>query len=301
MSKGLYPIRTIAAMTGVNPVTLRAWERRYGIIRPQRTPKGHRLYTERDIDRIRQVLVLLERGIPISQARQVLDEGEPGAQSGAAEPARAEPDDSVWSSFLARMRTSASVFDEHGLDDVLQEAHSLFPASRVRHHLIEPLYRQFAGSREPDARTAQDAFLSGWLSTVLGTRLRHRSPRTSGPRLLLASLGAAPDPVALLLLACEAVDRDYRVTLLLGDLPVQQLEAAARDSGAEAILLWSGQAAEEAVAAAPDSTEFPIFLAGPAARSPDGQTGPFIPVPGDSRDILTGVDTRYHAPGWATA
>lgn len=289
-------------MTGVNPVTLRAWERRYGLIRPQRTPKGHRLYTERDIDRIRQVLVLLERGIPISQARQVLDEGEPERQSGTTEPARSEPDDTVWSSFLARMRTSASVFDEHGLDDVLQEAHSLFPASQVRHHLIEPLYRQFAGSSERDARTAQDAFLDGWLSTVLGTRLRHRSPRTSGPRLLLANLGTAPDPIPLLLLACEAVDRDYRVILLLGELPADGVVEAARDSGGEAILLWSGQApVREVVDTIPECADVPVFLAGTAAHSLDEQPGAFIPVPGDSRDILTGVDTRYNAPGWATA
>ena len=38
----LYPIREVSRLTGVNSVTLRAWERRYGLIRPQRTPKGHR-------------------------------------------------------------------------------------------------------------------------------------------------------------------------------------------------------------------------------------------------------------------
>ena len=46
----LYPIRTVSTLTGVHPVTLRAWERRYGLIRPHRTPKGHRLYTRADVD-----------------------------------------------------------------------------------------------------------------------------------------------------------------------------------------------------------------------------------------------------------
>ena len=50
--KVYYPIRKISELTGINPVTLRAWERRYNIIRPQRTAKGHRLYSPADIDRV---------------------------------------------------------------------------------------------------------------------------------------------------------------------------------------------------------------------------------------------------------
>ena len=40
----LFPIRTVSAETGVNPITLRAWERRYGLVNPRRTDTGHRLY-----------------------------------------------------------------------------------------------------------------------------------------------------------------------------------------------------------------------------------------------------------------
>mgnify|MGYP000620965887 FL=1 len=58
--EAVYPIRTISNLTGVNAVTLRAWERRYGLIRPKRTPKGHRLYTESDLERIKRVLELLD-------------------------------------------------------------------------------------------------------------------------------------------------------------------------------------------------------------------------------------------------
>ena len=58
----LYPIREVSRLTGVNSVTLRAWERRYGLIRPQRTPKGHRLYAQDDISRIERILQWLNRG-----------------------------------------------------------------------------------------------------------------------------------------------------------------------------------------------------------------------------------------------
>ena len=70
-AEGLYPIRTVSSLTGVNSITLRAWERRYGLIKPVRTPKGHRLYTQNDIDLIQQVLELLDKGISIGQVCQL--------------------------------------------------------------------------------------------------------------------------------------------------------------------------------------------------------------------------------------
>ncbi|WP_215201409.1 MerR family transcriptional regulator, partial [Escherichia coli] len=49
------PIREVTRLTGVHPVTLRAWERRYGLVVPQRTGKGHRLYSEEQVERIRRI------------------------------------------------------------------------------------------------------------------------------------------------------------------------------------------------------------------------------------------------------
>jgi MerR family transcriptional regulator, light-induced transcriptional regulator len=69
---GLFPIRHVCAETGINPVTLRAWERRYGLIRPLRTPKGHRLYSSEDIARVRRILELLDEGVAVSRVGRVL-------------------------------------------------------------------------------------------------------------------------------------------------------------------------------------------------------------------------------------
>ena len=63
----LYPIREVARLTGVNPITLRAWERRYNLIEPVRTESGHRLYTQEHIDFLHETLRLMEEGIPISR------------------------------------------------------------------------------------------------------------------------------------------------------------------------------------------------------------------------------------------
>ncbi|MEA1989341.1 MAG: MerR family transcriptional regulator [Pseudomonadota bacterium] len=68
-NKALYPIREVSSLTGVNSITLRAWERRYGLIEPVRTEGGHRLYTQEHIDIIKAAVKLTEEGVPISQVK----------------------------------------------------------------------------------------------------------------------------------------------------------------------------------------------------------------------------------------
>ena len=69
-----FPIRTISEQTGVPTTTLRAWERRYGLLKPSRTAKGHRLYTHQDIELVKSVVSLLKQGHTISEAIRMINE-----------------------------------------------------------------------------------------------------------------------------------------------------------------------------------------------------------------------------------
>lgn len=71
----LFPIREVSRLTGIKPITLRAWERRYELIEPVRTESGHRLYTQDHINYLKQALKLMDEGIPISRVKTVLSEG----------------------------------------------------------------------------------------------------------------------------------------------------------------------------------------------------------------------------------
>src|SRR5471032_2928972 len=68
----LFPIREVSRLTGVNPVTLRAWERRYGLIQPTRTESGHRLYANADIETVNRILDWIERGVAVSKVGKIL-------------------------------------------------------------------------------------------------------------------------------------------------------------------------------------------------------------------------------------
>ena len=132
----LLPIRTVANLTGVNPVTLRAWERRYNLVTPQRTPKGHRLYTEEDVELIRQVLDLLDQGIAISQVKPLLERA-----TDADKAASLASTGDVWKNYQQKMLHAVEIFDEHALDSSYNDALSLYPVDVVNQRLIFPLLR----------------------------------------------------------------------------------------------------------------------------------------------------------------
>ena len=116
----LYPIRTVSRVTGVNSITLRAWERRYGLIKPT---KGHRLYSQNDIDLIQQVLELLDKGISIGQVK--------GYLKGQALKSTDEKAEDPWSNHQQRMLNAVVRFDTNALDQAYNEALSLYPIDLI--------------------------------------------------------------------------------------------------------------------------------------------------------------------------
>ncbi|MDD2521968.1 MAG: MerR family transcriptional regulator [Anaerolineaceae bacterium] len=65
-----FTIKAVQHRTGIKPVTLRAWERRYNLLEPIRLPNGYRLYSERDIQLLLWVQRRVDSGISISQVVQ---------------------------------------------------------------------------------------------------------------------------------------------------------------------------------------------------------------------------------------
>ncbi|MGB5304726.1 MAG: MerR family transcriptional regulator [Gammaproteobacteria bacterium] len=216
----MLPIRTVATLTGINPVTLRAWERRYNLITPQRTPKGHRLYSEDDVERIKQVLDLLDQGVSISQVKPLLGHT-PGQPATAPAPDTAGE---VWKHYQDSMLRAIENFDEHALESAYNDALSLYPADIVNQRLTTPLM-QILGARwkESDSGIAEEHFFSVYLRNKLGARIHHLNQRSSGPQLLLACLPGEFHDIGLLFFAQAVVNFGYRVIVLGANTPLEQL------------------------------------------------------------------------------
>lgn len=67
-----FNLKAVVRETGIKAETLRAWERRYGILRPARSSGGHRLYSRRDIDTLRWLKQRRLEGLSISRAAETL-------------------------------------------------------------------------------------------------------------------------------------------------------------------------------------------------------------------------------------
>ena len=67
-----YSIGEFARLCGINATTLRAWQRRYGLLKPMRTDGGHRLYSDEDIQQALKILDWLKKGVPVSQVKPLL-------------------------------------------------------------------------------------------------------------------------------------------------------------------------------------------------------------------------------------
>ena len=132
----MYTIKEAAHRAGVSIPLLRAWERRYGVVRPVRTPSGYRLYDEAAIDRVRAMRHLIEGGWAASQAaRHIETEGIPiaaVASVAAADPTgfagAADPD--LTTDFV----DAAAALDERRLERLLDD---LFVASSSFERIVD--------------------------------------------------------------------------------------------------------------------------------------------------------------------
>ncbi len=68
----IYPIRTIAQLTGVHPRRIRAWERQNQLFSPARTAGGHRLFSEDDVERVRWIKTMVDRGMSLKGIERLI-------------------------------------------------------------------------------------------------------------------------------------------------------------------------------------------------------------------------------------
>jgi DNA-binding transcriptional MerR regulator len=260
---GLYPISTISAQTGVNSVTLRAWERRYGLLKPKRTAKGHRLYSDQDIAFIKSVLRLLDEGIAIGQVRPLLEQ--PGVTGDVAS--------DTWTRGRQEFIRAIEAFDETKLEQLYSEALSLYPVDMVTRRLLMPLLRDL-GTRWESAvgSVAEEHFFAMYLRNKLGARFHHRMPNLVGPKLIAACLPGELHEIGLLLFALAAHEVGYRVVLLGANMPLSELPVVVRRTDAEALVLSgsiepSAGLLEHDLPALVNALRIPVFVGGTTATA----------------------------------
>jgi len=124
--EGKYNIKAISNMVGIQPGTLRAWERRYQILNPVRNESGHRLYTEEDLRKLKWLTEKVSGGFTISQAVSLL-ETESSTVGAFEEEGEVDSPQKIRDELLTMLLS----FEEGKAQDLINHAFSLYSVEKV--------------------------------------------------------------------------------------------------------------------------------------------------------------------------
>jgi MerR family transcriptional regulator, light-induced transcriptional regulator len=211
-------IGELSRRSGISPDLLRAWERRYGLLRPVRTQGGFRLYSRDDEERIRRMQAHLSEGLSAAEAAR-LAAGVPDRAAGAT-PLR--PDASALAAALDRLDESSAQAEF----DRLLGAYTLetLLAEVVVPYLNDLGHRWETG----EATVGQEHFASNLIrGRLLG--LARGWDLGRGPSAVLACAPGEQHDLPLIVFGLLLRARGYRITFLGADTPVDTvLDVAAR-------------------------------------------------------------------------
>ncbi|WP_296276491.1 MerR family transcriptional regulator [Pseudomonas sp. UBA7530] len=262
----LFPIREVSRLTGVNPVTLRAWERRYGLIQPTRTDSGHRLYSQADIDAVRSILAWIERGVAVSKVGSIL--AKRASSRSVAAPAYDDVSSDDWSQWQDQLRSALQNFDEARLERLYGQIFSCYPLPVVFQDILMPIWQELLLRQDEVGQRAEWLLLDGFLRGRCWQRLQ-LSRGESRERVLLVALPSHCRELELLVAALLLGSQDIEVTVMGPGVPMTDLTLVCERMRPQALVFFSNQPPGEELlrqlVRLALSLECPVALAGDSA------------------------------------
>jgi DNA-binding transcriptional MerR regulator len=231
----LLRIGELSRRLGVSDHVLRAWESRYGLLQPVRSPGGFRLYSEADEARVRRMRAYLADGLSAAEAARAVLEGgtspDPGWLAGppAAAAAGSEP--------LAALRQALDAFDEPTAQAVLDRLMTELSLPAVLRDVVLP-YLTDLGERwqRGTASIAMEHFASNLIRGRLAGLARGWGSG-HGPQALLACPPGELHDMALMVFGIVLNRNGWRIGYLGADTPVEELARAVGTSPPDLIVL----------------------------------------------------------------
>ena len=253
-------IGELSKRSGVSPELLRAWERRYGLLRPTRSPGGLRLYSADDLERVRLMREHLAGGLAAAEAASLVSRPEyrdagtrPGAPAASA---------------MRELAAALDGFDEPRAQTVLDELLAATTVDAVLTTVVLPYLRDLGERWERgEASVAQEHFASAVVrGRLLG--LARGWGRGLGPLALLACLPGEQHDLGLVAFGLALRARGWRVAYLGPDTPLDTLDAAAESLAPALVVATSVDAnrvARAAEALAELANRYQVGLGGSGA------------------------------------
>ena len=248
-------IGEFARRVGVNAALLRAWERRYGLLQPVRSPGGFRLYTSEDAERV-------------ARMRRGLDEGLSAAEAARAALQSARPSGGLVEDAAARLLAAIHDYNEAAMHAVLDQSFAAFGLDAVLRDLILPTLRRVGVEwQQGTLAISQEHFASNLIRGRL-LALARLWGRGSGPLALLACAPGEQHDITLLAFGLLLRSYGWRILFLGADTPISTLTQTAKTTRPTIAVLASFDPAllqAEATALRRLAKMAPLALSGPGA------------------------------------
>jgi methanogenic corrinoid protein MtbC1 len=223
-------------MTGLSADTLRAWERRYEAVVPERSDRG-RLYSDADVARLRRLAELVARGHAIGTIAALSDAELDGLlRRGDALSARSSEPPAVVQ--VDTLMTALDRYDLEAIETILnRHAAVLLPRDLVFAVML-PLLREVGRRWESGTlRPSQEHLISAIVRSVLGGLLRATSRAGASPKIVFAAPAGERHELGLLSAALLAASAGYGVVYLGPDVPADDVAHAATVTGAQVVVM----------------------------------------------------------------
>lgn len=199
-----YAIREISELTGVKPVTLRAWQRRYNLIEPERTEKGHRLYTQKHIDLINDIQGWLAKGVSIGKVKALLESGDQAESDVSTNMAHLDDVEPVLDALASLNKGKAETL----IHSVLKE----YPLNVVETQFIQPV-EQALGLVRQNLRSIQFGLFQTLMLTKLNAIIEAENKAARSGKALFISVQGSVD-VPSRIMALSLVEKGCKVTII---------------------------------------------------------------------------------------
>lgn len=246
----MYNLKAVVNEVGLTPATLRAWERRYGLIKPKRTAGGHRLYSRKDIEMLKWLVKRQNEGVSISQAVEMwnqLNEGERTMRTVGHAPTPAPgTGETILDELREKWLAECMGFNDMAANQTLDQAFTIAPTESICIEVLQKGLSQVGeGWYAGTVSVQQEHFVSAMAAQRINTLLAATPPATQQGRILAACPPGEEHDFSLLLTTYLLRRRGWEVVYLGANVPLADLERTLRDTS-PALVVSAAQTLEGA-------------------------------------------------------
>ncbi|WP_420550244.1 MerR family transcriptional regulator [Litorivicinus lipolyticus] len=274
-----HPIRVVSLYTGLSPELIRAWEKRYQAVEPTRTDTGRRLYSDKDVDRLKLLKRASDNGRRISdiagyssqELTELISQDQPMV---AAVEAAKQPDGSEVEALRASMMDAIREHNPAALDALLYRGSLQFTSPTLMEDVVAPLLRSIGeGTREGSLRISHEHMATAQIRTFLGAMRPASVEYQEAPRVIITTPSGQLHELGALMVSVTCASEGWMPIYLGPNTPADEIAVAAVASGAMAVGLSITYPADDPRLPGelrrlrrqlPDN--IPIFIGGAAVR-----------------------------------